>query len=94
MAEIAVEIVAVFALMFTGIVVAVMWFTHLTSKAESRKELEEKRMEILDKHFDEMTSIQCPYCGTTYPPNTMKCPNCGSNIRRTQFPDPGKNFKL
>ena len=82
LAEIAVQIMAIFALMFTGIVVAVLWFTHISSKADSKKELDKKKIEIMDRHFDEMVTVECPYCGATYPSNITRCPTCGANIRK------------
>jgi hypothetical protein len=85
-AIIAVEIVGIFALMFVGIVVAVLWFTHSSSKIESEKELKEKKIEIYDKHFTEMVRIECPYCGTLYPSDKSDCPNCGADTKKIRFP--------
>ncbi len=80
-AAIAVEIVSVFALMFVGIVVVVLWFAHSSSKIESRKKLQEKKMEILDKHFNEIMRVECPYCKTLYSSDKSECPNCGAETR-------------
>lgn len=88
-ATIAVEIVGVFALMFAVIVIAVLWFTHASSKVESQKELQKKRMEILDKHFNEIVRIECPYCKTLYSYDKPECPNCGADTK-----DFFKNTKL
>ncbi len=88
MAEIAVQIMAIFALMFTGIVVAVLWFTHVSSKADNKKELDKKKIEVMDKHFDEIVTVECPYCGATYPSNATRCPICGANIRKLTVPKP------
>ncbi len=84
-AEIAVEIVAVFAVMFIGIVAITLWFTHASSKVESRKELKKTEMEIFDKHFNEMVRIECPYCKTIYDISNQECPNCGAKTRTTLF---------
>jgi len=50
-------IVAIFALMFTGIAVAALWFTHSFSKIESRREIQKKKREVIDKNFNEMLRI-------------------------------------
>ena len=81
------QIVAVFALMFIGIVVAVLWFVHSTTKIESKKELQKKKMEIIDKHFNEMLRIECPYCQAIYSPNDSECPNCRANTKKILFPE-------
>lgn len=86
-AIIAVEIVSVFAVMFVGIVIAVLWFSHSTSKIESKKELQKKKMEILDKHFNEMIRIECPYCRTLYSSDKSECPNCGADTKKIMFPE-------
>lgn len=39
----AAEILAIFALMFVGITVAALWFTHSSTKIQSRKEIQKKR---------------------------------------------------
>lgn len=83
----AVEIVAIFAFMFVGIVIATLWFTHSSTKITSKKELQKKQMEIIDKHFKEMMRIECPYCSTTYSPNKSDCPNCGANTQKILFPE-------
>ena len=85
-AIIAVQIVAVFAVMFVGIVIAVLWYTHSSSKIESKKELQKKKMEIYDKHFNEMVRIECPYCQTLYSSNRLECPNCGADTKKIHFP--------
>ena len=81
------EIVAIFALMFTGITVAALWFAHSTSKIESRKEIQKKKIEVIDKHFHEMLRIECPYCQTIYKPNQKACPNCRANIKNVLIPE-------
>ncbi len=84
---IAVEIVGLFAVMFLGIVVVTLWFAHSSSKLENRKELQEKKMEIYDKHFSEMVRIECPYCRTLYSSGSSKCPNCGADTKKIIFPN-------
>jgi hypothetical protein len=86
-AIIAVEIVGIFTIMFLGIVIAVLWFAHSSSKVESKKELQEKKMEVLDKHFSEMVRIECPYCKTLYSSDKSECPNCGANVKKIRFPE-------
>ena len=84
-ATIAVQIVSVFAVMFVGIVIATLWFAHSSSKVESKKELQEKKMEIIDKHFNEMVRLECPYCRTLYSIDRPECPNCGAETRRNSL---------
>jgi uncharacterized paraquat-inducible protein A len=81
-ATIAVEIVSVFAIMFLGIVIAVLWFSRSSSKIESKMELQKKKMEIFDKHFNEMIRVECPYCKTLYSSDKSECPNCGAETRK------------
>ncbi len=83
----ALGIVAIFALMFTGITIAALWFAHSSSKVESKKELQKKKMEIIDKHFNEMLRIECPYCRTIYTPNESECPNCRADTKKILFPE-------
>ncbi len=83
----ALGIVAIFALMFMGITIAALWFAHSSSKVESKKELQKKKMEIIDKHFNEMLRIECPYCRTIYTPNEPECPNCRANTKKILFPE-------
>ena len=81
------EIVGIFAAMFLGIVIVVLWFTHSSSKVESDKELKERKIEMIDKHFSEMVRIECPYCKTLYSSNRSNCPNCGADIKKIIFPE-------
>lgn len=80
-------IVGIFALMFTGITVATLWFTHSSSKIESRKEIQKKKIEVIDKHFSDMLRIECPYCMTIYKPNESECPNCKATTKKLLFPE-------
>jgi hypothetical protein len=86
-ATVALEIVGVFAVMFVGIVVATLWFAHSHSKLQNRKELQEKKLEIYDKHFSEMVRIECPYCKTLFSSKISNCPNCGADTKKITFPD-------
>lgn len=81
------QIVAIFAFMFMGITIAALWFAHSSSKVESKKELQKRKMEIIDKHFNEMMRIECPYCRTIYSPNEPECPNCRANTKKILFPE-------
>ncbi len=80
-------IVAIFALMFTGITVAALWFAHSSSKIESRKELQKRKIEVVDRHFNDMLRLECPYCNTIYKPNESECPNCRANTKKILFPE-------
>ena len=80
-------IVAIFSLMFVGIVIAVLWFAHSTSKMENQKELQQKKMDIFDNHFTEMVRIECPYCQSIYSSKDTECPTCGANTKKILFPE-------
>ena len=67
-------------------IVAVL-FVFKTTKLRSKKELQEKRMGIIDKHFNEMTRIECPYCKTIYVASRQECPNCRANTKKILFPE-------
>ena len=86
MAEIAVQIMGIFALMFGGITVAVLWFTHSSQKNKSKEALQKQKIEIYDKHFREMVRIECPYCRTLYSADMSKCPSCGAETKKIHFP--------
>ncbi|MEJ2280908.1 MAG: hypothetical protein P8X97_03200 [Candidatus Bathyarchaeota archaeon] len=62
MTSIAGEIILIFSTMFVIITVAAFWFTFAASKQKHKKELQEKKMDIIDKHFNDMVRIECPYC--------------------------------
>ncbi len=81
------EIVAIFALMFTGITVAALWFAHSSTKIRSKKEIQKKKIEVIDRHFNEMLRIECPYCKTIYKPSQPQCPNCSASIKELLFPE-------
>jgi hypothetical protein len=83
----ALGIVTVFCVMFIGIVIAVLWFVHSSSKIESQKELKKRKMDIIDSHFTEMVRIECPYCLAIYSSNTSECPTCGANAKKILFPE-------
>jgi uncharacterized membrane protein len=80
-------IVAIFALMFVGITVAALWFAHASSKIESRKELQKRKIEVVDRHFNDMLRLECPYCNTIYRANESECPNCSANTKKILFPE-------
>jgi hypothetical protein len=80
-------IMAIFALMFTGITIAALWFTHSSSKIRSRKEILKKKIDVIDKHFNEMLRVECPYCQTIYKPNESECPNCRANTVKLLIPE-------
>jgi len=45
------------------------------------------KIEVIDKHFNDMLRIECPYCLAMYKPNETECPNCGANIRELLLPE-------
>ena len=77
----------IFAVMSIVLTVAALFFVLKTTKLRSNKELREKRMEIIDRHFNEMTRIECPYCKTLYSVDLPECPNCKSPTRKILFPE-------
>jgi len=87
MATSAWEIILIFSVMFIAITIATLLFAFKTTKLRSKKELQEKRMEIIDKHFNEMTRIECPYCKTIYNVNRQECPNCKAATKKILFPE-------
>lgn len=84
--SIAGEIILIFSVMFTIIAIGAFWFAYSTSKQKHKKELQEKRMDIIDKHFNSMIRIECPYCGTIYTAKVNECPNCKANTKKILFP--------
>ena len=85
--SIAGEIILIISIMFVIITIATLWFTFSASKMKHKKELQEKKMDILDKHFNEMIRIECPYCNAIYTANINECPNCGANTKKILFPE-------
>ena len=85
--SIAGEIILIFSIMFIAIVVVTLWFTFSASKLKHKKELQLKKMEIIDKHFNNMIRIECPYCSTIYSANRNECPNCRANTKKILFPE-------
>ncbi len=85
--SIAVEIILVFSTMFIVVTIAALWFAFSASKLKHKKELQEKRMSIIDKHFNELLRIECPYCRTIYSANRIECPNCKANTKKILFPE-------
>ena len=85
--SIAGEIILIFSIMFIVITIAALWFAFSTSKLKHKKELQEKKMDIIDKHFNDMIRIECPYCKTIYTANLNECPNCKANTKKILFPE-------
>jgi len=85
--SIAVEIILIFSTMFIAVTIAALWFAFSASKLKHKKELQEKRMSIIDKHFNDMLRIECPYCRTVYSANSDECPNCRANTKKILFPE-------
>ena len=81
------EIILIFSVMFIVITIAALWFAFSTSKLKHNKELQEKKMDIIDKHFNDMIRIECPYCKTIYTANLNECPNCKANTKKILFPE-------
>lgn len=77
----------IFAIMSISLTIVAFLFVFKTTKLKSKKELQEKRMEIVDRHFDEMTRIECPYCKTLYNVNMQECPNCRATTKKILFPE-------
>jgi len=77
----------IFAVMSIALTIAALLFVFKTTKLKSKKELQEKRMDIIDKHFNEMTRIECPYCKTLYNVNRQECPNCKAPTKKILFPE-------
>jgi len=80
-------ILGIFALMFVGVTIVTLWFVYSSSKVESRKELTKRKMDIIDKHFNEMVRIECPYCRTIYTSKEPECPNCKASTQKILFPE-------
>ena len=85
--SIAGEIILIFSIMFTVISIAAFWYAFLISKQKNKKELQEKKMNIIDKHFNDMIRIECPYCRTIYMANVNECPNCKADTKKILFPE-------
>ena len=81
------QILAIIAFMFMGITIAALWFTYSSSKMKSKKELQKRKIEVIDRHFDKMLRIECPYCSTIYKPNEAECPNCRANTKKILYPE-------
>lgn len=86
-ASIAGEIILIFSLMFIAITIAGLWFAFSASKLKHKKDLQEKKLDIIDKHFNAMIRIECPYCRTIYSANKDECPNCTANTKKILFPE-------
>ena len=85
------EILLIFSLMFVAVTIAGLWFAFSASKLKHKKELQEKKLTIIDKHFNDMLRIECPYCRTIYSANRDECPNCRANTKKVLFPEMSTN---
>ncbi len=79
----------IFAVMSIALTIVAVLFVFKTTKLKSKKELQQKRMEIVDKHFNEMTRIECLHCETLYNVNMQECPNCQAPTKKILFPEIG-----
>jgi rRNA maturation endonuclease Nob1 len=77
----------IFSVTAIALTIVAVVFVFKTTKLKSKKELQEKRMEIIDKHFNEMIRIECPYCKTLYDVNIQECPSCGASTKKILFPE-------
>ena len=77
----------IFAVMAIALTIVAALFVFKTTKLKSKKELQEKRMRIIDQHFNEMTRVECPYCKTLYSVNRQECPNCKASTKKILFPE-------
>ncbi len=77
----------IFSAMSIALTIVAVLFVFKTTKLKSKKELQEKRMALIDRHFDEMTRIECPYCKTLYNVNMPECPNCRAPTKKILFPE-------
>ena len=87
MTSVAGEILLIFSVMFVVVTIAALWFTFSASKLKHKKELQEKKMDIIDKHFNDMIRIECPYCKTIYAANVNECTTCKANTKKILFPE-------
>ena len=55
--SIAGEMILIFSAIFTIISIAAFWFTFKISKQKNKKNLQAKRMDIIDKYFNAMIRI-------------------------------------
>jgi len=77
----------IFSVMSIALTIVAVLFVFKTTKLKSKKELQEKRMALIDRHFNEMTRIECPYCKTLYNVNVQECPNCRAPTKKILFPE-------
>jgi heme/copper-type cytochrome/quinol oxidase subunit 2 len=81
------QIILIVSVMFIVITIAALWFAFSAAKLRSKKELKEKRMDVIDKHFNEMIRIECPYCHTIYTAKRQDCPSCRAETKKILFPE-------
>jgi hypothetical protein len=84
--EIALQIIGVFFGIFAVIVVVVLWFTRSMAKDRNMSEVKKKQIDVVDKHFNEMARVECPYCHTLYTLDKSTCPTCGADTKKILFP--------
>jgi hypothetical protein len=84
--EIALQIVGVFFGIFALIVIVVLRFTRGIAKDRNLSEIKKKQIDVIDKHFNEMIRVECPYCQTIYTIDKSSCPTCGADTKKIQFP--------
>jgi hypothetical protein len=84
--EIAVQIVGIFLGLFVVIVALVLWFTRGMARDKNVSEVKKKQIDVVDKHFGEMTRVECPYCKTLYHMNRDSCPTCGADTKKISYP--------
>ena len=86
--EIAVQIIGVFFGLFAVIVALVLWFTRNMQRDKNISELKKKQIDVIDKHFNEIVRVECPYCKTLYQADKTSCPNCGAETKNIRFKMP------
>ena len=84
--EIAVQIIGIFLGVFAVIVAVVLWFTKGMARDRNISEEKKKQIDVIDKHFDEITRFECPYCKTLYPLDRDSCPTCGADTKKILYP--------
>jgi hypothetical protein len=85
--EIAIQIIGIFFGLFAVIVAVVLWFTKGMAKDRNVLEIKKKKIDVIDKHFNEMVRVECPYCKTIYKTGEPSCPGCGANTKNILLPE-------
>jgi hypothetical protein len=84
--EIAVQIVGIFFGLFAIIIAIVLWFVKGMQRERNALEAKKMQIDVIDKHYDEMIRVECPYCKTLYSIDLISCPNCGAETQKIRFP--------